>query len=258
MTYSGATEVQNAREQLGDALAELQTSAALPEDVLDVVQHIAQAMGALFDAERADREVERQASMKNALGALSQTLALLQDVKSGHPGLDAATERTASVMSILYDVSAPSAPSEGKRGGRADDAKTRGSGGKSKRRRRTSSRPPAPAAPPDASRVEVEVNIGATTESNFYVGFSGEVSDGGVFLATYEVQPKDTLIDALVTLPGGYQFRTPGYVRFVRDAMDFGSDAEPGIGIQFDSLPEDARALILRFIKKRAPMFYDE
>ena len=36
------------------------------------------------------------------------------------------------------------------------------------------------------------------------------------------------------------------------------ADAEPGIGIQFDSLPEDARALILRFIKKRAPMFYDE
>jgi hypothetical protein len=40
--------------------------------------------------------------------------------------------------------------------------------------------------------------------------------------------------------------------------MDFGSDSEPGMGVQFEGLTAEQRELILRFIRKRAPMFYDE
>ena len=45
-------------------------------------------------------------------------------------------------------------------------------------------------------------------------------------------------------------------VRFVRDPMDM--DSEPGMGVRFDRLDEEARDLILRFIRKRPPLFYDE
>jgi hypothetical protein len=62
----------------------------------------------------------------------------------------------------------------------------------------------------------------------------------------------------LITLPGGFQFDVDGYVRFVRDPMDFGQDAEPGMGIQFQNLSADGRELALRFIRKRAPIFYDD
>ena len=106
--------------------------------------------------------------------------------------------------------------------------------------------------------MDVEANIGATTESNFYVGFSGEIAEGGVFLATYEVLSQGTKVKALVTLPGGFEFTTHGWVRFVRDPFDLNSEAEPGMGIQFEGLDGQSRELVLRFIRKRPPMFFDD
>ncbi len=119
---------------------------------------------------------------------------------------------------------------------------------------------PKVAPTPTGEREKIEANIGATTESNFYVGFSGEIAHGGVFLATYEVLAKNTSVNVLVTLPGNFEFRTDGWVRFVRDPFDLSSDdgAEPGMGIQFENLPPEARELVLRFIRKRPPMFFDD
>ncbi|MEM8607610.1 MAG: hypothetical protein AAGF92_10915 [Myxococcota bacterium] len=116
---------------------------------------------------------------------------------------------------------------------------------------------PPPAPVPVGDRRRIEANLGATTQSNFYVGFSGEIAHGGVFLATYESLGKDTSVSMLVTLPGGFEFECDGYVRFVRDPMDFTSESEPGMGIQFESLSDEARELALRFVRQRAPMFYD-
>jgi uncharacterized protein (TIGR02266 family) len=105
-------------------------------------------------------------------------------------------------------------------------------------------------------REKLEANVGATTESNFFVGFSGEISEGGVFIATYATFPIGTAVEVLVTLPGGYASTVTGSVRFVRDPMDM--DSEPGIGVRFDSLTSEQRELVLRFIRKRPPVFYDE
>ena len=116
---------------------------------------------------------------------------------------------------------------------------------------------PPPAPIPTGERLSLEANLGATTQSNFYVGFSGEIAHGGVFLATYEALPKDTSVRMLVTLPGGFEFECDGYVRFVRDPMDFASESEPGMGIQFENLSDEARNLVVRFIRKRPPIFYD-
>ena len=128
---------------------------------------------------------------------------------------------------------------------------------------------PPPAAPALHSRApvyrdttkpreNVEVNIGANTESNFYVGFSGEIAEGGVFSATYSILSRGTLVRALVTLPGGFETHVNGYVRFVRDPMDMGTESEPGMGIQFEGLDAEQRDLILRFVKKRRPIFFDD
>jgi uncharacterized protein (TIGR02266 family) len=111
----------------------------------------------------------------------------------------------------------------------------------------------------DQSREKIEVNIGATTESNFFVGFSTEISEGGVFAATYNIQPRGTPMIVHITLPGGFDQIVHGVVRFVRDPMDMSAeDTVPGMGIQFEGLDPQARELILRFIRKRPPMFYDE
>ena len=341
MSYSGAQTARSARENLGRALAALQEDPNIPPDVLAVAQNIAQAVGALFDAERAPGEPEGKAAVKRALGVVGQTLALLQDVRGQHRGVQMATESIAQSMSVLYPLTtvpslrpqAPNAPIMGQ------PSPMSAQFGQSPPPQQGYGQPPQPAfaptqqayvppqqayvppqpayAPPQPAyvppqqaplpppapaiaaafsattvksggppqmtaqparmpsaapvssaqsgyrgapvdRKDTEVNIGATTESNFFVGFSGEISEGGVFCATYTIFPKGTPIRLLVTLPGNFEKHVNGFVRFVRDPMDLTADSEPGMGVQFEGLDPEARELILRFIRKRPPMFYDE
>ncbi len=271
MGYSGLAQAKEAREALGSALEALQKDSNIPEDVLAVAQNIAMAVGALFEAERASSEPDGKSSVRSALGSLSQTLALLQDVRGEHPGIAVATEVIAKSMSSLYPLTtvpskAPSVrPSAAGQPGVAVPkaapvpnvpAAAGGTVPLSGQQKSAAAAASAPAS--NLAREEVEANIGATTESNFYVGFSGEIGEGGVFLATYETFPRGTPINMLVTLPGGFEMRVTGQVRFVRDPLDFSADSEPGMGIQFDALPPNDRELVLRFIRKRPPMFYDD
>jgi uncharacterized protein (TIGR02266 family) len=254
MTYAGAAVAAESRALLGAALEALQQDPNIPAEVLSVAENIAKAIGALFEAERASSDLDGKSSVKHAMGSLSQTMALLQDVKSDHDGIAIATKSLAQVMSKLFPLAQqptmrPSAPSYVPSGTPVGA-------------------PPAPRVPADAHpaparvsiahgpREKLEANVGATTESNFFVGFSGEISEGGVFIATYATLAIGALAEVLVTLPGGYNSTIPGIVRFVRDPMDM--DSEPGVGVRFERLTDEQRELILRFIRKRAPMFYDE
>lgn len=303
MGYSGADGVRNARESLGKALEALQQEADVPEEVLGITQNVARAISALFEAEHASTEPDGKTCVKSALGTLSQTLALLQDVKSQHAGVLTATESIADVISILFPLTnkpstrpAPAkASSEPPASVHPSDrpiSKRPLSGApisspasrppsvhpsdrpapNKPRSAKPSSPPrsglpklspipmsmlPPPAPKPKGERRRIEANLGATTQSNFYVGFSAEIAHGGVFLATYEALAKDTSVSVLVTLPGGFEFECDGYVRFVRDPMDFASESEPGMGIQFEELSTEARELALRFVRQRPPMFYD-
>jgi uncharacterized protein (TIGR02266 family) len=318
MGYSSAGEARQARESLGKALEALQQDEDVSKEVLGIVQNVAKSVGALFEAEYASTEPDGKTCVKNALGTLSQTLALLQDVKSEHSGVESATESIADVISILFPLTnkpsvrpevasqrpspvASSAPPPSTAAASVPPAgvpvpssipapaiRVAPSSAPPSQRsaasaavssiplsRPPTSRPPSgrplsgapasipasmlppPAPVPTGARRSVEANLGATTQSNFYVGFTGEIAHGGVFLATYEALPKDTSVSMLVTLPGGFEFECDGYVRFVRDPMDFMSESEPGMGIQFEDLSDDARNLVLRFIRKRPPIFYD-
>jgi uncharacterized protein (TIGR02266 family) len=319
MGYSSAGEARQAREALGKALEALQQDEDVPKEVLGIIQNVAKSVGALFEAEYASTEPDGKTCVKSALGTLSQTLALLQDVKSEHSGVQGATESIADVVGILFPLT--NKPSVRPDAASQRSASQRSASQRSASQRSPASAPPASATPsvapaasatpsvapaasatpsvapaalrplspsnrpstrplssrpvsgapapsptsmlpppapiPRGARRPVEANLGATTQSNFYVGFSGEIAHGGVFLATYEALPKDTSVRMLVTLPGGFELECDGYVRFVRDPMDFMSESEPGMGIQFEGLSDEARDLVLRFIRKRPPIFYD-
>jgi uncharacterized protein (TIGR02266 family) len=250
MTYGGATKAAESRRLLGDALEALQQDPNIPDDVLSVAQNIAQAVGALFEAERASSDVDGKASVKHAMGSLSQTLALLQEVKSRHAGIELATRTLASVMQQLYPLTqAPTIRPGAPEAGPAATAVPKAA-------RVPSAAPASSAAGASVARERFEANVGATTESNFFVGFSGDIGEGGVFVATYATLPLGTPVQVLVTLPGGFEKTILGAVRFVRDPMDM--DSEPGIGVRFERLDQETRDLILRFIRKRAPLFYDD
>lgn len=256
MTYAGASAAAESRALLGTALEALQKDPNIPQEVLGVAENIARAIGALFEAEKASSDLDGKASIKHAMGSLSQTMALLQDVKSEHEGIGVATQSLAQVMGKLYPLAQaptirPSTPPN------MAVAPT------------VASMPPAARVPAEVEapgrvsvplaagpREKLEANVGATTESNFFVGFSGEISEGGVFIATYATLTLGALVQVLITLPGGYESTIPGVVRFVRDPMDM--ESEPGVGVRFEKLTAEQRELILRFIRKRPPMFYDD
>jgi uncharacterized protein (TIGR02266 family) len=261
MSYSGAAQARQGREMLGQGLAALQEDPNIPPDVMAVAQNIAQAVGALFEAERASSEPDGKSCVRNALSSLSQTLALLQDVRGQHKGIAVATEVIAKVMSGLFPLTTvpsrmpppPAQPVHAQPIPKASPVP------QAAPQAHAPSQPQhAPTPSRGGKREQVEANIGATTESNFFVGFSGEIAEGGVFVATYTTHQRGTPVEVLVTLPGGFETKINGVVRFVRDSMDFGSESEPGMGVQFEGLTAEQRELILRFIKKRAPMFYDE
>jgi len=104
MSYSGSHAAAESRQMLGGVLEALQQDPNIPPDVLNVASNIAQAVGALFEAERASSEVDGKASVKFAMGSLSQTMALLQEVRSQHAAIDTATRSLAQVMSKLFPL----------------------------------------------------------------------------------------------------------------------------------------------------------
>jgi uncharacterized protein (TIGR02266 family) len=109
-----------------------------------------------------------------------------------------------------------------------------------------------------ARRVPLRTDVTLEGESNFYTGFTGDISTGGLFIYTYNLQPIGTKIALTFTLPGRRTVNVKGEVRWARDIIDVESDTPPGLGIMFEELPEADRDAIGEFVKERDPLFYDE
>lgn len=120
---------------------------------------------------------------------------------------------------------------------------------------------PAPQSRPEEQRAHprlaVEVEVSMHTQHNFYTGLTENLSEGGLFVATYENIPIGTSISVTVRLPNQNAIKAEGTVRWVREHSDFTEDVSPGIGVQFTDLQPDDRRVIESFIKTRAPLFYE-
>lgn len=106
-------------------------------------------------------------------------------------------------------------------------------------------------------RYAIEMEVGIGSESNFYVGFTENLSASGVFIATYSPKPIGSKVDVTLTLPTGAHLVVPGTVRWMRGATPSG-DTWPGMGVSFDKLSDDQEAKIRDFIRFRDPLFFDD
>ena len=102
-------------------------------------------------------------------------------------------------------------------------------------------------------RVAIAVDIDLESESHFFSGLSGDVSEGGVFVQTYRDIAVGSEVAVEFVLPGGH-VSAHGKVRWHRDKSD---SSPPGVGIAFDELSQEDRDLIHRFCQARAPLYYD-
>jgi uncharacterized protein (TIGR02266 family) len=107
-------------------------------------------------------------------------------------------------------------------------------------------------------RHNVELEVTMESETNFYLGLTENLSEGGLFIATHVLKPLGTQIDVTFKLPDReLPIRAIGTVRWVREYSDT-SDTSPGLGVRFEHIGGDEIELIRRFLAARAPLFYDE
>ena len=107
-----------------------------------------------------------------------------------------------------------------------------------------------------SKRISIEVELHLASDSHFFSGLSGDISEGGVFVSTYRALAQGSLVDLEFSLPSSeHPLRARGEVRWHRDATPHGP---PGVGISFDELSEDDRKAIHRFCTMRPPLYYDD
>jgi len=118
---------------------------------------------------------------------------------------------------------------------------------------------PKPASPPSERRIQprvsLEAEVSLASESQFFTGLTRNVSQGGVFVATYNRAhlPIGAKVQIKVKLPDG-EFAAQGTVRWVREQSP---DSVPGVGIAFEGLDKATAEHIERFCKEREPLYHD-
>jgi uncharacterized protein (TIGR02266 family) len=101
---------------------------------------------------------------------------------------------------------------------------------------------------------QITIPIDLSSENNFYTGFSGTLSDGGVFVATYDLLPEGTALQVEIRLTSERPIATLGIVEWVRQAH---GDVFPGIGLSLPELDAGEVEAIDRFMRRREPLFHD-
>lgn len=108
------------------------------------------------------------------------------------------------------------------------------------------------------SRVRLQTALDLHSESNFFQGFSNNVADGGLFVATVKRLPPGTSVEVQFTLPGGKKLQARGVVRWTREVNDRTPDIFPGVGVQFSELAGETAEAIHQFVTEREPLFFPE
>ena len=135
----------------------------------------------------------------------------------------------------------------------------------------TSQLPPPPAAPAEERR-PARVPLGVETrferfslevdqesDHNFYMGFTDNISEGGVFIATEQLFEMGASLRFELKLPHmGAPEVVEGVVRWVRSASHPTPEVPNGIGVQFTQLSPALKRSIEEFIRRRESIFYED
>jgi uncharacterized protein (TIGR02266 family) len=108
------------------------------------------------------------------------------------------------------------------------------------------------------SRVRMVAAIDQRSDSNFFTGFTSNITEGGIFVATVQSVPRGTTVDLDVMLPGTRSMTVTGVVRWTREVNDKTPELMPGLGVQFTWLPPEVTSVISDFVATREPLFFPD
>lgn len=108
-------------------------------------------------------------------------------------------------------------------------------------------------------RMHYQVEVTLESESNFYNGFTENISTGGLFIATFDIRPMGEKIQLEFTIPNRSEpVSVQGEVRWLREYHPDNPDMIPGMGVRFIDLPEQDQRDIETFLKGKDTIFYDD
>jgi uncharacterized protein (TIGR02266 family) len=108
-------------------------------------------------------------------------------------------------------------------------------------------------------RIPTDVEVSLGSDHNFFVGWSENISEGGLFVATHQLVPVGTVMDlTLKAEPHLPETTVRVEVRWLRKTDELTSDCPPGMGLKFVDLPADVAEGIHAFVAtRREAMFVD-
>jgi uncharacterized protein (TIGR02266 family) len=177
--------------------------------------------------------------VNSAMNKLRGALETLQTLSHKAPEVDPVTRCIAKVVALLYPLSKYS---ESRSPDHPVDSRT--SSQMFERR--------------GAPRIPVEAEVGFQSDTNFFMGFSEDVSLGGLFVATFDTRPLGSMMCVNFTLPGGHLISADGVVRWVREYNETAPEISPGMGVQFEDLAGKDTEAIEGFIRQRPAIFFDD
>ena len=111
----------------------------------------------------------------------------------------------------------------------------------------------------EEERKKIRVGVTMNSGSNLYVGFTDNISEGGLFVATHEIVAVGQLIDLRLLLPGeGESIQGKGQVQRQRTVAEMGEGVFPGFGVKFTELSDRALERLQEFLNTREPIFHPE
>jgi uncharacterized protein (TIGR02266 family) len=106
-------------------------------------------------------------------------------------------------------------------------------------------------------RVVLDAAVTLESDHNFYTGLACNISEGGLFVATYQHHPVGTQLTVRFTLPGRERaIETPVEVCWIRDARS--STLPTGMGLRFLDLGGADLLAVTDFVQQRDTIFFED
>ncbi len=105
-------------------------------------------------------------------------------------------------------------------------------------------------------RHQISAEIGLSTGTNFFTGFTQNISSGGLFIVSDDHLPRGTRVDLSFGL-ADRKISAIAEVTWVRQREACGPDSEPGMGLRFMELSAGDAAAIDAFMRLREPIFFE-
>lgn len=116
-------------------------------------------------------------------------------------------------------------------------------------------REPAPDERRSHVRYRACFEVNASSPHNFFAGFCQDISEAGIFIATYASCEIGEVLELEFKIPSGRQIRTEGVIRWKQtQATEAGE--QPGVGVEFLALKQDDQIAIREFFAQREPFFH--